>query len=188
MSNTTTKKVKFVGTQKFINAATGEIQEMQVTDIEERDFNFTKVWVANIIQTLDLIGGQKIKVCTYIIDNASKDNVFWGSQREIADRTHVSLKTVNVTIKALLDADFIRMRAPGAYILNPDMLFRGSRAGRLNVLQQYQNADYIPLTDEEKLKNLLASINELQQKAIQLQKKITIKNQKAESEPESLPA
>ena len=39
----TSKKVKFLGTQSFINAATGEIVEMSVTDIEERDFNFVAV-------------------------------------------------------------------------------------------------------------------------------------------------
>ena len=180
MSNTTTKKVKFVGTQKFINAATGEIQEMQVTDIEERDFNFTKVWVANIIQTLDLIGGQKIKVCTYIIDHVNRDNVFIGSQRDIAEKANVSYQTVNITVKALMDANFIRRKGIGVYILNPDMLYKGSRTGRLNVVQQYQAADYVPLSNKEKLNNLMDTIKHLTEQANNLM--LEIQKEEAEND------
>lgn len=167
-ARTTTKKVKYIGTQKFINAATGELEEMQVTNIEERDFNFTKVWIANIIQTLDLIGGQKIKVCTYIIDHVNRDNVFIGSQRDIAEKANVSYQTVNITVKALLDANFIRRQGIGVYILNPDMLYKGSRTGRLNVVQQYQAADYVPLSNKEKLNNLMDTINHLTEQANKL--------------------
>ncbi|WP_430060100.1 replication/maintenance protein RepL, partial [Priestia aryabhattai] len=42
---TTRKKIKFSGTQKYINQDTGEIVEMNVTEIEERDANFHKVWL-----------------------------------------------------------------------------------------------------------------------------------------------
>ena len=53
------KKVKFSGTQKFIKQDTGEIVEMNVTEIEERDANFHKVWLGHVIQSLDLIGNKK---------------------------------------------------------------------------------------------------------------------------------
>ena len=39
---TTRKKVKVVGTETYINQKTGELQEMQVIDIEERDANFSQ--------------------------------------------------------------------------------------------------------------------------------------------------
>ena len=42
---TTRKKVKVVGTETYINQKTGELQEMQVIDIEERDANFHKLWL-----------------------------------------------------------------------------------------------------------------------------------------------
>ena len=177
---TTTKKVKYIGTQKFINAATGELEEMQVTNIEERDFNFTKVWIANIIQTLDLIGGQKIKVCTYIIDHVNRDNVFIGSQRDIAEKANVSYQTVNITVKALLDANFIRRQGIGVYILNPDMLYKGSRTGRLNVVQQYQAADYVPLSNKEKLNNLMDTIKHLTEQANNLM--LEIQKEEAEND------
>lgn len=180
MAVTTSKKVKYVGTKDFIDAETGEIQHMAVTGIEDRDFNFTKVWVANIVQTLDLIGNQKIKVCTYIIEHVTRDNLFAATQRDIAKKSGVSLQTVNITMKALLDADFIRKKSNALYIINPDMMFKGTRNGRMNILQQYQNADYIPLSNEEKLNNLLASVNQLQEQIKILKQKI--KDEKKEGE------
>ena len=56
---TTRKKVKVVGTETYINQKTGELQEMQVIDIEERDANFHKLWLGHILQSIDLIGNQK---------------------------------------------------------------------------------------------------------------------------------
>ena len=39
----TTKKVKVVGQVEYLNTNTGELETMNVTTVEERDFNFTKV-------------------------------------------------------------------------------------------------------------------------------------------------
>ena len=55
---TTRKKVKVVGTETYINQQTGELQEMQVIDIEERDANFHKLWLGHILQSIDLIGNR----------------------------------------------------------------------------------------------------------------------------------
>ena len=71
---TTSKKVKYKGVQSFINASTGEVQEFVVTDIEDRDFNFTKVWMRNFVNQLEIIGNQKTKICFWIIDNLNKEN------------------------------------------------------------------------------------------------------------------
>lgn len=59
---TTRKKVKFLGTKEFIDKETGEIHKMQVTDIEERDANFHKIWLGHMLESLDMIGNQKIRV------------------------------------------------------------------------------------------------------------------------------
>jgi hypothetical protein len=36
----TTKKVKVIGTQQYINSNTGETEDFSVVSVEERDFNF----------------------------------------------------------------------------------------------------------------------------------------------------
>lgn len=150
----TSKKVKVIGTQQYINANTGELEEMQVTSLQDRDFNFTKVWLNSILQTLDMLGNQKTKVAYHIIDNLNKENQYIGTQRQIAERTGISIKTVSVTVKALLNADFLRIVNSGVYCVNPDVLFKGSRSARLNVLQQYNTVEQSQISDEEKIANL----------------------------------
>ncbi|RRD35974.1 winged helix-turn-helix transcriptional regulator [Leptotrichia sp. OH3620_COT-345] len=150
----TSKKVKVLGTQQYINANTGELEDFQVTSLQDRDFNFTKVWLNSILQTLDMLGNQKTKVAYHIIDNLNKENQYIGTQRQIAERVGISLKTVSITVKALLNADFLRNLSNGVYCVNPDVLFKGSRTSRLNVLQQYNTAEKPKVSDEEKIANL----------------------------------
>src|SRR5699024_11795486 len=72
--NTTRKKVKFLGTKEFIDASTGEKETMQVTNIEERDANFHKIWLGHMLESLDMIGNQKIRVAMFIMENINKEN------------------------------------------------------------------------------------------------------------------
>ena len=71
-----------------------------------------------------------------------------------------------------MGADFLRRKQSGVYVINPDLVFKGTRQARLNVLNEYHQAEYAPLSDTEKLANLNESIKELQKKAEELSKKI----------------
>lgn len=194
MAQTTSKKVKYVGTEHFINAETGELQEMQVTSIEDRDFNFSKVWMRNFIATLDIVGNQKTKLCFWIIDNVDKNNVLIGTYRTIADKSGISLDTVRITMKILLDADFMRKEQNGVYIINPDIVFKGKHNARMNILNQYNTVERIVMSDEEKLSNLVESIRELTKRAEALQAKIdrdrdsAPENENASAAPSECPA
>lgn len=183
MEQTTKKKIKCIGTEQYINARTGEIEEMQVTSIEDRDFNFYKIWMRNFIATLDIVGNQKTKLCFWLIDHLDRDNKLIGTYRTIADKSGVGLDTVRITMKILLDADFMRKQQNGVYIVNPDVLYKGSRSGRMNVLNQYNTAERAELTDEEKLSNLMDSITKLLQQAEVLKEKIANKNNQANQLP-----
>lgn len=181
MENTTSKKVKYIGQQEFINAQTGEIESFCVTSIEERDFNFHKIWMRNFITTLDIVGNQKTKLCMWLIDNINRDNQLIGTLRDIATRSGISLETVRITIKLLLDADFMRKVQNGVYVINPDIIFKGTRAARLNILNQYRAAEEIKMTDEEQLLHLRDSIKQLSERAEAIEKRIATKNSQSES-------
>ena len=83
---TTRKKVKVIGTEKYIKQDTGEIAEMQVVKIEERDANFHKLWLGHILQSIDLIGNQKTKLAFWILDNLDSNNQLIMTQRKIAEK------------------------------------------------------------------------------------------------------
>ena len=173
----TGKKVKYVGTEEFVNVATGEVEEFQVTKIEDRDYNFTKVWMRNFITTLEIIGNQKTKFCYWIIDNINRENQLIGTQRQLAERSGLSLQTVNTTIGLLMDADFLRKTSASVYTVNPDIVFKGTRGSRLNVLNQYYAAPREFLSDEAKLQNVMNSIKRLETQAAALRANIEARQQ-----------
>ncbi len=178
MEQTTTKRVKVVGTEEYINTRTGELEQMQVTSIEDRDFNFTKMWMKNFISTLDIVGNQKTRLCFWIIDHVDKENRLIGTYRTIASKSGMSLDTVRITMKLLMDADFMRKAQNGVYVINPNLVFKGTRNARMNVLNQFTSAEYVPLSDEERLDNLMASIAALTHRADELRRTIEKRNQK----------
>lgn len=178
MDQTTTKRVKVVGTEEYINTRTGELEQMQVTSIEDRDFNFTKMWMKNFISTLDIVGNQKTRLCFWIIDHVDKENRLIGTYRTIASQSGMSLDTVRITMKLLMDADFMRKAQNGVYVINPNLVFKGTRNARMNVLNQFTSAEYVPLSDEERLDNLMASIAALTHRADELRRIIEKRNQK----------
>lgn len=178
MEQTTTKRVKVVGTEEYINTRTGELEQMQVTRIEDRDFNFTKMWMKNFISTLDIVGNQKTRLCFWIIDHVDKENRLIGTYRTIASQSGMSLDTVRITMKLLMDADFMRKAQNGVYVINPNLVFKGTRNARMNVLNQFTSAEYVPLPDEERLDNLMASIAALTHRADELRKTIERRSQK----------
>lgn len=169
----TTKKVKFMGTEQFLNVETGELQEFQVQDIAERDFNFTKVWMRQFIQTLDLLGNQKTRIALWIIDNIDRENRLVYTLREISKFSDSSLETVRQTINLLQSSDFIRKKKNGLYVVNADVVYKGSRGQRLNVLNQYHDITEKSkkLSKEEIIENYRKAIHDLESKIAKLQGK-----------------
>ncbi|MED4885476.1 replication/maintenance protein RepL [Bacillus smithii] len=136
---TTRRKTKIIGTQQYVNPDTGEVEDFQVISVEERDANFHKLWLGHIISTLDLIGNQKIKVLSFILENLNSENMLLMTLREIADKTEISYKTVADTFKALQESNFLKKVRSGTYQVNPDVIFKGGKNNRLNVLIKYQS-------------------------------------------------
>lgn len=146
---TTRKKVKVIGHETYIKQDTGELAEMQVVQIEERDANFHKLWLGHILQSIDLIGNQKTKLAFWILDNLNSENQLIMTQRKIAEQSGISYQTVSLTLKALIESNFLIKINSGAYRVNPDVLFKGGKQNRLNVLLQYQNEKHASKDDTQ---------------------------------------
>src|SRR5699024_316974 len=78
---------------------TGEKETMQVTNIEERDANFHKIWLGHMLESLDMIGNQKIRVAMFIMENINKENELIMTYRVIAEKTKTTHKTDSETMK-----------------------------------------------------------------------------------------
>ena len=146
----TAKKVKVVGTQTYINENTGELIEMEVITVEDRDFNFHKLWLSHILQSLDIIGNKKTKLAFWILDNLTSENLFIMTQRDIREKTGISLQVINETMRALVENNFLQKVHNGVYRVNPDMIFKGSRKNRMNVLLEYKKQDLKIVKNKDK--------------------------------------
>lgn len=148
----TRKKLKIVGKETYINQMTGAIEEMQVMSIEERDANFHKIWLEHIIHSMDIIGNQKIRFAFWLIDHMNSENQITMTLRQMAQESKMSLETVSRTIKALTDSGFLKRYNMGVYQINPDVIFRGGKNSRMNILLQYNNIgadEAVPAQPEE---------------------------------------
>src|SRR5699024_3406125 len=126
---------------EFIDASTGEKETMQVTNIEERDANFHKIWLGHMLESLDMIGNQKIRVAMFIMENINKENELIMTYRVIAEKTNTSIQTGSETMKALQESNLLSKIRNGYYRVNPDVIFKGGRNDRMNVLLRYSKGE-----------------------------------------------
>lgn len=151
----TSKKQKFVGSKIYIDKETGEEVPMQVSKIEDRDFNFTKVWLEHLVTSWDNIANQKLRLAFWIINNLDRENQLVMTQRKIADKSGMSLATVNKTIKSLCTGEipFLQKINSGAYRVNPDVMFKGTHSARMGVVFDYSQTQNdnkkAPITDND---------------------------------------
>ena len=142
----TTKKQKFVGYKILVDPETGETYPMQMNVMEDRDFNFHKVWLQHLVNSLDSISNQKLRLAFWIIDHLDRENQLIMTQRAIADATNMSTKSVNTTLKALCEAPegspaFLQRINSGAYRVNPEVIFKGSHSNRMGICYEYKETD-----------------------------------------------
>lgn len=134
---TTTKKQVVVGRQEYINNKTGEVEEFNVINSYDTDFNFEKIWLSHILESLEVIGNQKIKVLNWLLANKNSSNMIIATQRAIATKSGVSYPVVNKTIKALIATKALSSEQTGVYMLNPDFMFKGGNTKRMNLLLKF---------------------------------------------------
>lgn len=138
---TTSKKQKFVGQKELVDPSTGEIIPMMLNVIEDRDFNFHKVWLQHLVNSLDDISNQRLRLAFWIVDNLDSENKLVMTQRAIAAKSGMSLKTVSRTLMALQSGDkpFLQKINSGAYRVNPDVIWKGSYKNRMGVIFEYKD-------------------------------------------------
>ncbi|WP_063657702.1 replication/maintenance protein RepL [Candidatus Arsenophonus triatominarum] len=135
----TSKRVKLIGHKTLVDRDTGEEIPMQMNLVEDRDFNFHKVWLQHLIHSFDEIVNQKLKLAFWIIENLNKENQLVMTQRKIAEMSGISYQTVSRTIRLLAEGSppFLQRINAGAYRINPDILFKGSHSNRMGICYEY---------------------------------------------------
>ena len=133
-----TKKQKLVGLTELYDKEGNPIPSQLVT-IEDRDFNFHKVWLEHLITSFDNISNQKLKLAFWIIDNLDYENKLVMTQRTIAEKSGMGIATVSRTMKELQKGDipFLKKINSGAYCVNPAVVWKGKHNKRMSILFEY---------------------------------------------------
>ncbi len=184
------KSSRVIGTQEFYNRSTGEIVEMQLvqSDAPEKDYNFHKLFLKNFEEALKPIVNKKTALCFWILSNLTKDNLLLYTYREISNKTDLSYKTVADTMQQLLNTDFLRKHSSGYYMVNPDIIFKGSYQRRCIAYRTFSQAPYSNLidNDETRLKEVQNTISRLQSREKKLQAKIERANSLPKNKEQTL--
>jgi DNA-binding transcriptional ArsR family regulator len=137
----TAKKLKIEGKRTYVDRETGELVDCRVVRIADADANFEKLWLGHILEAIDEIGNAKMKVLMFLLSNRDKhNNSVITTNRKLAEATGISLDTVSRTLVALKKNKIIT-RTTGVIFLNPDVVFKGGRQKRMNVMIRYQHLE-----------------------------------------------
>lgn len=147
--STKSKQVS-IGKQEYINQKTGEVETFNVVSEKDVDFNFEKIWLSQLLDAIDVIGNKKMQVMKWLLANKNSENQIIGTQRQISKDCGVSYPIVNETLKSLEQAKAMKKVQSGVYFLNPEFMFKGSNAKRMNILLKYEKVDIIDHEDDSK--------------------------------------
>jgi len=124
----------------YIDKETGEELSVCVSIATTKDNNFHKVWLEDYAKIMAELGGAKITVFSHIVKNINPiSNEFGGTNREIAEDTGVSLSIVNQTIQDLIRMGFMNKKRVACYVINPNILLKGTHGKRMGLLRIYQS-------------------------------------------------
>jgi len=99
---------------------------------------FYKVWLADLMQVLDLLGNKKMLVLEYLLARMDNENKIVATHRKIAEELNISTKTVSDTISMLQKENVLKRLQNGVYQLNPKIVFFGDNKRQDYLLIEYE--------------------------------------------------
>ncbi len=141
--------VLYAGSDEWVNSRTGEvIKANQIIKKTDRN-GFMITYLSAIINLIESLGNRKMQVVKYILENMDKStNTLIITNRELAEKSQVSLDTVVKTISILKKAKIITTRT-GAIMITPELVHKGTKSKEQYLLTKFQEFDEVAITKEE---------------------------------------
>jgi len=136
----------YVQVDKDGKPITGEIKEVDVVIKPTSRHNFYITYLSAIIQMIDGVGNQKMKVVKYILQNMDSNNKLVETTNEIAKKSGVSKGTVVETLKLLEQADVIA-RKTGCVMLSPKIAHKGNAQKERYLMTKFQEMQGVKFVD-----------------------------------------
>lgn len=134
---------QIVSTQRWVNPDTGEERVFTVIDRSQMgDYGFHKVWLEDLGRIIGVLGGAKVKVFSYILNNINPvSNQFGGTIREISELLEIDKDTVQSTITTLVQQGFMKRVRIGTYQISSNVLVKGNHEKRAGLMLTYDKLD-----------------------------------------------
>ena len=132
--------VLYAGADEWVNTRTGQvITANQIIKKTDRN-GFMITYLSSIINLIETLGNRKMQVVKYILENMDKStNTLVITNRELAEKSKVSLDTVSKTIATLKKAKIITRT--GAIMITPELIHKGNKSKEQYLLTKFQEFD-----------------------------------------------
>ena len=129
--------VLYAGADEWVNTRTGQvITANQIIKKTDRN-GFMITYLSSIINLIETLGNRKMQVVKYILENMDKStNTLVITNRELAEKSKVSLDTVSKTIATLKKAKIIT-----TIMITPELIHKGNKSKEQYLLTKFQEFD-----------------------------------------------
>ncbi len=132
-----------IRTEQWVNQETGEVRAFTVIDrTQAGDYGFHKVWLEDLSRIIGVLGGNRVKVFSYILNNLNPvSNQFGGTIREVSDLLNIDKTCVQSTITTLVQHGFMKRVRTGTYQISANMLVKGNHQKRAGLMLTYDKLE-----------------------------------------------
>lgn len=132
-----------IGSRKreLLDVQTGE--QIFVDQITKRVYgtkNFWKCYLMDFLTVLGIVDNKQLDVFIFIVENTNPtNNTFIGTYKHISKSVGVSEPTIAKIMKKLQENNFVKKIQNGAWLVNPNILMKGSDTKRQILLSYYES-------------------------------------------------
>lgn len=119
----------------IIDLTTGEITSIPV--YEAQTGRWDKVWAKSLADLFEMTGESRTKVIAYLLRKRNTQNVIHAPMRLVAEETGVSVKTVNRTIKQMVESNYLIRLGQGVVMFSPHIIRPGPKNQGMAVLRRW---------------------------------------------------
>lgn len=126
-------------TRELMDLQTGEvIQVEQVTKTIPGGKQFWKVYMTDFLEVLEGFECRQLEVLAHIIRNTNPtNNLYFGTYSEISQTVGVCRQTIASLMRRLQRQGFVKKVRGGVWMVNPNVLMKGSDRKRHMLLDRY---------------------------------------------------
>ena len=123
---------------QVVDSRDGQVYPINLATIKDGG-SFNKVFLGELSEMIGCTGSGAMKVLGWIFNHKNNKNEVFGTQREVAEESKVTLPTVSKVYKSLIDNKFMRLKRSGMYILNPKVMHYGADGNKFAILKVWES-------------------------------------------------